>query len=89
MPYSSTQLLPLPADASSVELHCLDGGSFIAAASKMHAGASDKTFRMYNWAFYIKDIQTGRRVMWDLGLSGVEDISLSSKQTELLGKIVD
>ncbi|TVY21146.1 Cytochrome P450 monooxygenase andK [Lachnellula arida] len=67
---SGTELLPLPVDASCVELHCLDGGSFIAAASKIHAGASDDTFRMYNWAFCIKDIQTGRQVMWDLGLSG-------------------
>ncbi|TVY25666.1 Cytochrome P450 monooxygenase [Lachnellula hyalina] len=73
---SGMQLLPLPVDASYVELHCLDGGSFIAAASKVHAGASDDTFRMYNWAFCIEDIQTGRHVMWDLGLSGVEHVPL-------------
>ena len=62
---------PLPTDAASVELHCLDGGSFVAAASKVHAGATDETFRMYNWAFYVKDAETGRQVLWDLGLSGV------------------
>lgn len=68
---SSKQLLQLPVDVPSVELRCLDGGSFIAEASKVHAGANDETFRMYNWAFYIKDLETGRQVMWDLGISGV------------------
>jgi len=43
----------------------------MAAASKVHAGATDEIFRLYNWAFYIKDIATGRHILWDLGLSGV------------------
>ena len=71
MPLHSTKLLPLPSNAASVKLHCLDGGSFIASESKVHAGAGNDTFRMYNWAFYIRDIQTRRHVLWDLGLSGV------------------
>ncbi|TVY58378.1 Cytochrome P450 monooxygenase andK [Lachnellula cervina] len=83
---SGPQLLPLPVDASCVELHCLDGGSFVAAASKIHAGASDDTFRMYNWAFYIKDIQTGRQVMWDLGISGVEHMQKTENYTPWVQK---
>lgn len=71
MSKSDLQIIPLPSDAACVELHCLDGGSFVAAASKVHSGANDETFRMYNWAFLVKDIQSGRNVLWDLGLSGV------------------
>lgn len=71
MSESDLHITPLPSDAGRVELHCLDGGSFVAAASKVHAGANDETFRMYNWAFLVKDIQSGRNVLWDLGLSGV------------------
>ena len=71
MASTESRHVPLPADAASVELHCLDGGSFVAAASKVHAGATDETFRMYNWAFYIRDVESGRHILWDLGLSGV------------------
>lgn len=71
MSKSDLQITPLPSDAACVELHCLDGGSLVASASKVHAGANDETFRMYNWAFLVKDIQSGRNVLWDLGNSGV------------------
>lgn len=74
MPHPNVQLAPLPRNAECVELQCLDGGSLVAAASKVHASAGDETFRMYNWAFYIKDTHSGRRVLWDLGLSGVSSI---------------
>ncbi|KAH7564333.1 hypothetical protein BM1_01380 [Bipolaris maydis] len=55
----------LPSTDAFVSLSLLDGGSFIADLSRMHAGGSG-TFRMYDWAFYIS--HKGRHVLWDLGL---------------------
>ncbi|PVI02246.1 Metallo-hydrolase/oxidoreductase [Periconia macrospinosa] len=57
---------PLPRTDAYVELALLDGGSFIAESRKIHAGVENTTFRMYNWAFYIRN--RGRHVLWDLGL---------------------
>lgn len=59
----------LPQTEAFVELALLDGGSFIAECSRMHAGQSG-TFRMYNWAFYVS--HQGRHILWDLGLDEVQ-----------------
>ncbi|KAL7771223.1 hypothetical protein CFE70_001166 [Pyrenophora teres f. teres 0-1] len=61
----STAKLRLPPTDAFVQLSLLDGGSFVADMSRMHAGQTG-TFRMYNWAFYIS--HQGRHVLWDLGL---------------------
>ncbi|PZD39372.1 Lactamase-B domain containing protein [Pyrenophora tritici-repentis] len=61
----STAKLELPHTDAFVQLSLLDGGSFVADLSRMHAGQTG-TFRMYNWAFYIS--HQGRHVLWDLGL---------------------
>lgn len=67
---SGIDVRPLPQNASCVELHCLDGGSFIADNSIVHAGGTGR-YRMYTWAFYIKDLGTGQRVLWDVGIGQV------------------
>ncbi|KAF2662798.1 Metallo-hydrolase/oxidoreductase [Lophiostoma macrostomum CBS 122681] len=59
---------PLPDTDAYIHLSLLDGGSFIGDYSKIHAGVSDETFRMYNWAFYIR--HQDRHMLWDLGLDG-------------------
>ena len=69
----------LPATNAFVDLSLLDGGSFIADLSLMHAGQSG-TFRMYNWAFYIA--HGGRHVLWDLGLDQVR-LEAREKLTEV------
>lgn len=63
--------LPLPVTDGSVKLQLLDGGSFIANYTVLHAGVDDEAFRMYNWAFHIFHPETGRHVLWDLGLTSV------------------
>lgn len=63
--------LPLPETNGSVELQLLDGGSFIANYTFLHAGAKDESFRMYNWAFHILHRATNRHILWDLGLTSV------------------
>ena len=61
----------LPATNAFVELQLLDGGSFMATESKMHAGQADNPFRLYDWAFFIKDVESDRHVLWDFGMSDV------------------
>ncbi|KAL0252991.1 hypothetical protein SLS55_008444 [Diplodia seriata] len=60
----------LPQPASAVQLRLLDGGSFMAEMSKLHHGAANDRFRMYNWAFHIYHPATDRHVLWDLGMDG-------------------
>jgi hypothetical protein len=62
---------PLPTTGSLAEVHALDGGSFIADWSVVHAGADSSPFRLYNWAFHIHDIKTDRHILWDAGISSV------------------
>ncbi|KAF2109527.1 beta-lactamase-like protein [Lophiotrema nucula] len=57
---------PLPETDAYVNLSLLDGGSFMGDLSRLHAGVTDGTFRMYNWAFYVS--HQGRHILWDLGL---------------------
>ena len=67
----------IPDTDAFVRLSLLDGGSFIADLSRMHAGKNG-TFRMYNWAFYLTHL--GRHILWDLGLdevrSNLDDLGL-------------
>lgn len=63
--------ISLPTTSRSVNVHLLDGGSFIADASKFHAEAAAETLRMYDWCFYIHDPESGSHILWDLGLSSV------------------
>lgn len=58
----------LPHTEAYVELHLLDGGSFIADLEKVHANTSGK-FRMYNWAFQVS--HQNEHILWDLGLDEV------------------
>lgn len=62
---------PLPQSDSSVQLRILDGGSFMAELNKLHDGAGNDRFRMYNWAFHIYHPKTHRHVLWDVGMEGV------------------
>lgn len=62
---------PLPHSDSSVQLRILDGGSFMAELNKLHDGAGNDRFRMYNWAFHIYHPKTDRHVLWDVGMEGV------------------
>lgn len=56
---------------ASVKLQLLNGGSFTANYTVLHAGVPEQPFRMYNWAFYIFHPETGRHILWDLGLTSV------------------
>ena len=70
-PFPAVIPRPLPVGSTHADVHCLDGGSFIAHWSYLHAGVVEGTFRMYNWAFHIHDMATNRHVLWDAGMSSV------------------
>lgn len=59
-------------EASEVQVHLLDGGSFSSATlSFIHANVSPDKFRLYDWCFLIFHRPSGRYVLWDLGCSDV------------------
>lgn len=64
-------LPPLPTSHGSVKVQLLDGGSFTADYNVLHAGVPSTPFRCYSWAFYIHHEPSGRRILWDVGLSAV------------------
>ncbi len=65
------QCLPLPHTSAHVDLQILDGGSFTANESKVVEGAKDKEHCVPDWAFFVKDHESGRQLLWDYGLSEV------------------
>lgn len=69
MTVAESPCAPLPDTDAHIHLSLLDGGSFVGELSKIHAGVSERKFRMYNWAFYIS--HKGRHILWDLGLDEV------------------
>jgi hypothetical protein len=67
----SSPIQKLPETAAFVELHLLDGGSFIASTDKLHAGVENETFRLYDWAFHIYHPGKGEHMLWDVGIGNV------------------
>jgi hypothetical protein len=62
----------LPPATGSVDIVLLDGGGFRTGSDRMlHADGHDEPFFMYDWCFYIHHKATGRKMLWDLGMSDV------------------
>ncbi|KXH29870.1 hypothetical protein CNYM01_02921 [Colletotrichum nymphaeae SA-01] len=60
----------LPFSGSAVELTLLDGGGLTTTDdTKIHADGHDKPYFLYNWCFYIHHRASGRKILWDLGIS--------------------
>lgn len=64
----------LPPGSGHVEVHLLNGGSFIAETGKINAGCQNERFRLYNWAFAIYHKKFDRKVIWDLGIVDVRPL---------------
>ncbi|KAF2099881.1 Metallo-hydrolase/oxidoreductase [Rhizodiscina lignyota] len=59
----------LPVANASVRVHLLDGGSFGKAdIAKLHNGRHGE-IRLYDWCFLIQHRNSGRNILWDLGIS--------------------
>ncbi|KAG7038941.1 cytochrome p450 [Colletotrichum scovillei] len=60
----------LPFSSSAVELTLLDGGGLTTTDdTKIHADGHDRPYFLYNWCFYIHHRASGRKILWDLGIS--------------------
>lgn len=85
--------LQLPPTNSFVQVDLLNAGSMEAEYHKLHAGAGQIRFRMYNWAFFVRHEKTGRHLLWDLGMAPVSILCvyystssdfISPTQTEII-----
>ncbi|KAF4545863.1 uncharacterized protein LTHEOB_4515 [Lasiodiplodia theobromae] len=77
----------LPCAGPTVQLRLLDGGSFVAEEDKLHAGAPNNRFRMYDWAFHVHHPATDRHVLWDLGVEGDPEMYSTWVQKVIFGLV--
>ena len=61
----------LPKTESYVDVAILDGGGMIGSSSLMHAEGPPTDINMSCWVFYIQNPTTGKKVLWDVGISAV------------------
>ena len=54
-----------------VDVAILDGGGMIGSSSIMHAEGPPTEINMSCWVFYINHPPTGKKVIWDVGISAV------------------
>jgi hypothetical protein len=61
----------LPKTDAYVDVSILDGGGMIGNSGIMHAEVPSTDIRMGCWVFYIHHPQSGKKVIWDVGISAV------------------
>ncbi|KAL1887241.1 hypothetical protein Sste5346_010336 [Sporothrix stenoceras] len=60
----------LPAASGTVEIVLLDGGGFRTTEDwRLHEGGHSRPFFLYDWCFFIQHKASGRKILWDLGIS--------------------
>ncbi|KAH7133867.1 beta-lactamase-like protein [Dactylonectria macrodidyma] len=60
----------LPQATGHVEIVLLDGGGFTTTDdTRIHAGGHDQPYYLYDWCFYLHHKASGRKILWDLGIS--------------------
>lgn len=65
----------LPVASGTVEVVILDGGGFTTTDdTKLHADGHDRPYYLYDWCFYVYHKPTGRKMLWDLGISDVSRV---------------
>jgi hypothetical protein len=66
------EVLDLPKTDSYVDVAILDGGGMIGSSKIMHAEwPDDRDVHMSCWVFYIHHPKSGKKVVWDAGISAV------------------
>lgn len=62
----------VPPASSAVEIVLLDGGGFRTTDDwKLHAGGHSRPYFLYDWCFFIHHKPSGKKMLWDLGISNV------------------
>ncbi|KAI1608322.1 hypothetical protein EDD36DRAFT_109964 [Exophiala viscosa] len=79
--------LPQDNAVAVVTVQILDGGTFTANESKVMAGAADLRYSVPDWAFLVRDCESGRVLLWDYGLSEVREEFTPFVQQNLLGEL--
>jgi hypothetical protein len=65
------EFVELPKTEGFVDVCIIDGGGLIGNSIIMHAGESARDIPMSCWVFYIHHPQTGKKLLWDVGISAV------------------
>src|SRR5579859_5063649 len=60
-----------PKTDAYVDVAILDGGGMIGSSALMHAEGPPTDINMSCWVFYINHPTTGKKVIWDVGISAV------------------
>lgn len=70
----------LPVASGNVEVVLLDGGGFLTTEDTIiHADGHDRPYYLYDWCFYVYHKPTGRKILWDLGISDVSLCEIDDK----------
>jgi len=69
--WTDAMFVELPETNASVDVSILDGGRITGASSIMHADCEPKDIPMGCWVFYISHPKSGKKVLWDVGISAV------------------
>jgi hypothetical protein len=65
------EVLDFPETESYVDVSILDGGGMIGDSKIMHAEDVPHEVPMSCWVFYISHEKSGKKVIWDVGISAV------------------
>jgi len=64
-------ILELPKSEGYVDVCILDGGGMIGNSGIMHKEEQPHDVNMSCWVFYISHAKTGKKILWDVGISAV------------------
>lgn len=78
----------LPKTDAYVDVAILDGGGMIGSSSLMHAEGPPTDINMSCWVFYINHPTTGKKVIWDVGISAVHILAQNGIDEYRIQKIM-
>ena len=70
------EVLEFPTTKGYVDVAILDGGGMIGNSKIMHADEPERDVPMSCWVFYIQHPKSGKKVIWDVGISAVSSIAV-------------
>jgi len=65
------EVLDFPKTEGYVDVAILDGGGMIGNSKIMHADEPERDVPMSCWVFYIHHPKSGKKIVWDVGISAV------------------
>ena len=65
------EVLDFPKTEGYVDISILDGGGMIANSRILHKEWDPRDVNMSCWVFYISHPKSGKKILWDVGISAV------------------